>query len=401
MESLSNSDLVNLIQSFFLLACGMISLLMIAGFAMYESGLVRAHNATASCFKILAIFALGGISYTLVGYNLMHIDALNGFWVRLDLGAIPSFSNTLANLCAAGAVAAIVSGVLAERVKIMPVLIVAVIFCGLMYPLQGAWIWGAGWLVQKIQVQDFSGASLHIMGGCFALTGALILGPRLGKFAPDGRSRALPGSNIPIATLGALLICVGWIGFMASKALPLNTLNNSARLDTIVLSAALASFAGFGGAALFAKLRYGKPDVTIALNGLIAGLVSISAAANFADPMHALLIGAVGGIVCGLGVGLFDQLKIDDVTGGLSVHLLGGIWGMLAVALDVKHGDFIAQIIGIAVIAGFSLTTSSLIWLALKKICGLRLAEKDEAIGSDRSEIGIKAYPDFATNSTE
>jgi Amt family ammonium transporter len=398
MEDLSNLDLVYLIESFFLLLCGLISLLMIGGFAMYESGLVRAHNAAASCFKILAIFALGGMAYTLVGYNLMYTDVLNGFWGRFDLGAIPSFSNTLTNLCATGAVAAIVSGVLAERVKILPVLIVAVIFCGLIYPLQGAWIWGSGWLAQKIQIYDYSGASLHMAGGCFALTGAFILGPRLGKFPPDGRSRALPGSNIPIATLGALLICIGWIGFMASKSVPLNTLNEITLLNLVILNAALASFAGFCGAALTAKLRYGKPDITIALNGLIAGLVSISAAANLADPLHALLIGAVGGIVCGLGVGLFERLKIDDVTGGLSVHLLGGIWGMLAVALFLT-GDFIAQIIGIAVIAAFSLATSSLIWLALKKTCGLRLAEKDESIGGDRSEIGIKAYPGFEVNS--
>lgn len=405
MEAFTTLDVILYVETISLLICGLLSCLMLAGFALQESGMVRSHNSAASCFKILMVFALGGLAYFIIGYELMYIDnecySWSECWSQI-VWAYPTLNpDILINIIAAGMIGAIISGVLAERVKIIPLLIFSVIICGLIYPLQGAWIWNNGWPHELTRYIDFGGASLHMIGGWCALTGALILGPRLGKFSSDGRIRAFQGSNIPIAMLGTVLICIGWMGFIASKSMPAYTNNIHViyLLQMSLINATLAAFAGCAGSALFAKLRYGKPDITLVLNGTLAGLIAVSASANQVEHVHAMIIGGFGGVLCAMSVNIFDRLKIDDVTGGLSVHLIAGIWGILAVGIFVTGEYFIRSLIGILIIAAFSLSTSSLIWLALKKICGLRLTEKDESIGSDRAEIGIKAYPDFEVTS--
>lgn len=399
MEAIPSLDILHYLESIFLLVCGILSLLMIAGFALQEAGFARAHHAAASCFKILMIFALGGLAYYIVGYELMYVNVINGFWGNVKLGYQPINPDILPNMVAAGMIGAILSGVLAERIKIIPLLVFTVILCGLLYPLQGAWIW-SGWLKQQLNYHDFAGSTLHMIGGWCALMGALILGPRLGKFSADGHARAFPGSNIPIAVLGTLLICAGWMGFMASKSLPLSDISSLIFLQTTLLNAVLAAFAGCAGSALFAKLRYAKPDITLVLNGTLAGLIAISAGADQAMPLQAMLIGSLGGALCAMSVSLFDRFKIDDITGGLSVHLIAPLWGVFATGILIT-GDIAAQLTGIAVIALFSSASSAILWLILKRTLGLRLRENAELAGSDRAEIGIKAYPDFGSNTLD
>lgn len=399
MESITTLDAILYLETIFLLVCGLLSLLIIAGFALQESGMVRAHHAAASCFKILSIFALGGLTYYIIGYELMYVDVLNGFWGNIKLGYQPLDPDILVNILAAGLIGAIISGVLAERVKIIPLLIFTVILCGLIYPLQGAWIW-SGWLKHQLDYHDFAGSTLHMIGGWCALTGAIILGPRLGKFNPDGRIKAFPGSNIPIAVLGVILICAGWMSFMASKSIPLSDIKDLIVLQSTLINAALAAFAGCAGSALFAKLRYGKPDITLVLNGTLAGLIAISTSADQAIPVESMLIGGLSGALCAMSVHIFDRLKIDDVTGGLSVHLIASIWGVFATGILIT-GNITAQLAGIAAIAIFSSASSAILWLILKRTIGLRLRENAELAGSDRTEIGIKAYPDFASNTLD
>ncbi|NCC21287.1 MAG: ammonium transporter [Alphaproteobacteria bacterium] len=409
-------------NTFSFLVCGFLVMWMAAGFAMLESGLVRAKNTATICLKNVALYAVAGIMYYLIGYSLMYVDVEGGWIGSLSLFYNPTeaeaalvaaeevtveltdavvvgsdysaMSDWFFQMVFVATAASIVSGTLAERNKLWPFMIFVVVLTGLIYPVQGAWTWGGGWL-SEMGFSDFAGSTIvHSVGGWAALTGAIILGPRMGKYLPNGRVQPLPGANLPLATLGTFILWFGWFGFNGGSVLALGSAQAVTLMSLVVVNTNLAAAAGVVAAMAYAKLVYGKPDLTLVLNGALAGLVSITAGPDIAHPGLAMLIGAVGGVLCCVFIPLFDRIKIDDVVGALSVHLIPGIWGTLAVGI-FGGAPLVAQIVGIVAVGIFVIVTSTAVWLALKFTMGLRVDEVEERYGLDRGEVGLEAYPDF------
>lgn len=403
---------------------GILVMWMSAGFAMLESGLVRTKNTATICLKNIAIYAFAGIMYYLIGYNLMYVDVAGYF------GSFSFFYNTseaelaLLNADAAtpelidavvangysamsdwffqmvfvGTAASIVSGTLAERIKFWPFMIFTVVLTGFIYPIQGSWTWGGGWLAEA-GFSDFAGSTIvHSVGGWAALTGALILGPRKGKYGPDGAVHPMPGANLPLATLGTFILWMGWFGFNGASQLALGSALDAAAMAVVYVNTNLAACAGMVVAMMLTQALYRKVDLTMALNGAIAGLVSITAGPDLQHHGLALVVGGIGGALVVFAVPLIDKLKIDDVVGAISVHLVAGIWGTLAVGL-LGGGDLVAQIEGIVAIGVFMVVTSSIVWLALKHTVGIRADEEAEEMGLDKAELGMEAYPEFGHGS--
>jgi Amt family ammonium transporter len=425
-----NAELAYILNSFMFLICGALVMWMVAGFTMLEAGLVRARNTSAICLKSLVIYALAGPLYYLIGYNVMYGDlASHGLWgsftafynpaaselalMAADKGLEPflttsvvaaaahsSMSEWFFQMVFVAVAASIVSGTLAERIKLWPFLLFVCVFTAFIYPIQGAWSWGGGWLSEVGGgFKDFAGSTLvHSVGGWAALTGAIILGPRAGKYMADGGIHPLPGSNLPLATLGTFILWFGWFGFTGASVLAMDSAKAITTMSVVFANTNLAACGGTIAAMIYAAFRYGKPDLTIVLNGALAGLVAITAGPDIASPLVALVIGAIGGILCSAAIPMFDKLKIDDVVGALSVHLVPGIWGTFAVALFTT-GDYEAQLTGIAATAAFVCISSAIVWLFLKHTIGIRLDEKDERLGSDITEIGLEAYPEFEKRS--
>ena len=421
-----SSEAAFILNTFMFLMAGTLVMWMAAGFSMLEAGLVRAQNTATICLKNVALYAIAGIMFYLIGYNVMYVDlGDHGLWGSFSLFYDPTISEV--NLMAAeeadealaaakvvgssdyasmsdwffqmvfvATAASIVSGTVAERIKLWPFLIFVVLLTGLIYPLQGAWSWGGGWL-NNIGggFSDFAGSTIvHSVGGWAALTGAIILGPRSGKYTEDGRIHPIPGANMPLATLGTFILWMGWFGFNGGSVLALGSAKAATAMSVVFVNTNLAAAAGCVAAMLYATLRFGKPDLTLVLNGALAGLVAITAGPDVASPATAMLIGAIGGVLACAAIPLFDKFKIDDVVGALSVHLVAGIWGTLAVAI-FSTGDYQAQIIGIVATGAFVSLTSAIIWLFLKYTIGIRCDERDERYGLDRTEVGLEAYPDF------
>ena len=417
-----------ILNSFMFLVCGAFVMWMAAGFAMLEAGLVRAQNTAAICLKNVVLYALAGLVYYVIGYNLMYVDVGgHGLWGSFSFFYDPTIAETAlmaadeAGEAAAAAkvidgadyasmsdwffqmvfvatAASIVSGTVAERIKLWPFLVFVLILTGIIYPIQGAWTWGGGWL-SAMGFSDFAGSTIvHSVGGWAALTGAIILGPRLGKYDEQGRIHPIPGSNLPLATLGTFILWLGWFGFNGGSVLALGSAKAVTSMSLVFVNTNIAAAAGCVAATLYATMRYGKPDLTLVLNGALAGLVSITAGPDVASPATAIIIGAVGGVLCCAAIPIFDRLKIDDVVGALSVHLVAGIWGTLCVAL-FGSGDFIAQITGIVAVGVFVSLSSAIAWLFLKYTVGIRCSEKDERFGLDKAEVGLEAYPDFVIKS--
>jgi Amt family ammonium transporter len=298
-----------------------------------------------------------------------------------------------------GAACSVVSGCVAERIKLWGFIAFCVIMTGIIYPIQGSWGWGGGWL-SEMGFLDFAGSTLvHSAGGWAALTGAVILGARKGKYAADGRVTPIPGSNMPLATLGTFILWMGWFGFNGGSVLALGTAGDSISMSNVMANTNLAACGGMIAAMILLQILYKKVDLTMALNGALAGLVSITAGPDTPTPGVAVLIGGVGGILVVLAVPLFDKLKIDDVVGALSVHLVCGIWGTLAVPLTNDEASFVTQLIGVASIGGFVVVTSALTWLLIKYTVGLRVSEEEEHRGCDTTELGLEAYPEFGRGS--
>ncbi|MGB0719572.1 MAG: ammonium transporter [Bdellovibrionales bacterium] len=419
-----SSETVFILNSFMFLICGALIMWMAAGFAMLEAGLVRAQNTAAICLKNVALYALAGIMYYVIGYNLMYVDlADHGLWGSFTLFYDPngaevallsadeageaaaaaklvegqnyaSMSDWFFQMVFVATAASIVSGTLAERIKLWPFLIFVLVLTGFIYPIQGAWSWGGGWL-SKMGFSDFAGSTIvHTVGGWAALTGAIILGPRTGKYTQDGRIMPIPGANLPLATLGTFILWFGWFGFNGGSVLALGSAKSVTLMSLVFVNTNMAAAAGCVAAMLYATLRFGKPDLTMVLNGALAGLVAITAGPDVANPAIAMLIGAVGGVLACAAVPFFDRLKIDDVVGALSVHLVAGIWGTLCVAL-FGTGDIVTQVIGIAAVGAFVSLSSAVLWLFLKYTVGIRVSEREERIGLDKVEVGLEAYPDF------
>jgi Amt family ammonium transporter len=395
------------------LIAGFLVFFMAAGFAMLEAGLVRSKNVTMQLTKNMGLFGFACVAYWIVGFNLMYPgDA----WTILNiLGAFSPTSLEPVGLAAAdadlsyasvgsdfffqlmfcAATASIVSGALAERIKLWPFLIFVIILTGLIYPIQASWKWGGGFL-EAAGFQDFAGSTVvHSVGGWAALTGAIILGPRIGKYK-DGRVTPFLGSNLPLATLGAFILWLGWFGFNGGSQLAMGTVGDIADISRIFVNTNAAAAGGVVAALIATQLMYKKPDLTMILNGALAGLVSITAEPLTPSIGAATLIGAVGGIIVVITVPLLDKFRIDDVVGAIPVHLIAGIWGTVAVVFTNSEANIGAQLYGILAVAIFVIVTSAVVWLILKAIVGIRVDEESEINGLDMSELGMDAYPEFS-----
>lgn len=401
-------------NSFSFLVHGMVVMWMAAGFAMLESGLVRTKNVATICLKNISLYSVAGIMYYLVGYNLMY-DGVDGGWIGSFSiwsgdGVGDAFTADLETGYAAGSdwffqmvfvatAASIVSGTIAERSKLWPFLIFTLILTGFIYPIAGSWQWGGGWL-SEMGFSDFAGSTLvHSVGGWAAITGAIILGARKGKFGPDGRVNPMPGSSMPLATLGTFILWMGWFGFNGGSQLALGTSADVAAIARIYINTNVAAAAGVLAAMLASQIRYGKVDLSMALNGAIGGLVSITAEPLMPSPGLAMAIGAVGGVLVTFAVPLIDKLRIDDVVGAISAHLVCGIWGTMAVPLSNADTSFLTQFIGVAAYGIFTVLASGIVWMVLKVTIGIRASEEDEDLGLDKAELGMEAYPEFGHGS--
>lgn len=413
-------------NTFAFLVHGVLVMFMAAGFAMLESGLVRSKNTATICLKNIALYSIAGIMFYLIGYNLMYVDVPEGG----VMGALALFYNpgaeelALINADEATAemvatvadsgysvasdwffqmvfvatAASIVSGTVAERIKFWPFMIFVVVLTGIIYPIQASWVWGGGWLA-AMGFSDFAGSTLvHSTGGWAALTGAIILGARKGKYAADGSVRALPGANIPLATLGTFILWFGWFGFNGGSQLALGSALDATAMSIVYVNTNLAAAAGVVTAMVLAQVIYKKVDVSLALNGAIGGLVAITAGPDLQDHFIAMIVGGVGGALVVFAVPMIDKMKIDDVVGAISAHLVAGIWGTLAVGI-FGGGSFVTQLIGVVAIGAFVAITSAIVWFVLKATMGIRVSEEDEALGLDRAECGMEAYPEFGTGS--
>ena len=402
---------------------GFLVMWMAAGFAMLEAGLVRSKNVADICVKNIALYAVASIMWLLMGYNLMYADVTGYFgtffsmWspddaavladgATIDPAGYAAGSDFFFQMVFVATTASIVSGTVAERVKLLPFLLFTVVLAGVIYPIQGSWEWGGGWLNAEsyaaafgAEFSDFAGSTLvHSTGGWAALTGAIILGPRLGRYV-GGKVKPMPGSSMPLATLGTFILWVGWFGFNGASQLALGTISDAVSVSNIFVNTNMAAAGGAVAALLATKLVYGKVDLSMVLNGALAGLVSITAEPLTPLPLTATLIGAVGGVLVVFAVPFFDKLKIDDVVGAISVHLVCGIWGTLAVPITNADTSFLAQLVGVLAIGAFVVVSSSIVWLGLKHTVGIRLSGDEEERGSDIAELGMEAYPEFGKGS--
>jgi len=403
------SEMSYILNTFSFLVMGVLVMWMAAGFGMLESGLVRSKNVATICLKNISLFGIAGILFYVVGYNLMYAGVDGGFmgsfgfWAADDAAALAgdysagyaAASDWFFQMVFCGAACSVVSGCVAERIKLWSFLAFCVVLTGIIYPIQGSWTWGGGWL-SEMGFTDYAGSTLvHSVGGWAALTGAIILGARKGKYSKDGRVNPIPGSNIPLATLGTFILWMGWYGFNGGSVLALGAAANAIEMSNVMVNTNLAACGGMIAAMIMVQIMYKKVDVTMALNGALAGLVSITAGPATPSPGAATLIGVVGGILVVLAVPFFDKLKIDDVVGALSVHLVCGIWGTLAVPFTNDEASFLTQLIGVVATGIFVSVTCSIVWLALKYTIGIRVSEEEEMLGCDSAEIGMEAYPDF------
>ncbi len=389
---------------------GFLVFFMAAGFAMLEGGLVRSKNVTMQMTKNIALFSIAAIMYWLVGFNTMYPGDFNGYFAiggqtvldavgvsaadaALDYASVGS--DFFFQLVFVAATASIVSGAVAERIKLWPFLIFVIVLTGIMYPISGSWKWGGGWL-DAAGFQDFAGSTVvHSVGGWAALAGVIILGPRIGKFK-DGKVNPMPGSNLALATLGTFILWLGWFGFNGGSQLAMGTVGDVSDVSRIFANTNMAAAAGAVTALILSQVMYKKPDLTMVLNGALAGLVSITAEPLAPTLFGALWIGAIGGVIVVLTIPMLDKLKIDDVVGAIPVHLFAGIWGTIAVIFYNSDATLGAQITGILAYGVFTFVASAIVWFILKATIGIRVSEEDEINGLDTSELGMEAYPEFS-----
>ena len=404
------ADTAYILNTLLFLVMGFLVMWMAAGFAMLEAGMVRSKNVSMQCTKNVALYATAGLMYWLIGYNLMYDGVDGGFigtlgWKVIpppdaDPGSYAAASDWFFQMVFCATTASIVSGTLAERIKLWPFMLFTVVLTGLIYPITGAWQWGQGWLY-AMGFSDFAGSTLvHSVGGWAALAGALVLGARKGKFGPDGSIHPMPGSSMPLVTLGTFILWLGWFGFNGGSQLALGSMENASSVARIFVNTNTAAAAGVITAMVLTQLLYKKVDITMVLNGALAGLVSITAEPLMPSLPWAAIIGGIGGIIVVIVVPILDRMKIDDVVGAIPVHLVAGIWGTIAVPITNPGTSFGTQFVGIVSIGAFVFIVSLILWLILKATMGIRVSEEQEVMGLDKAEIGIEAYPDFAPNQT-
>ncbi len=396
---------------------GFLVMFMAAGFSMLEAGMVRSKNVATICTKNISLYALSGLMFWLVGYELMYNNVNQGFgsgyFGKLsifspdDSAAISgdfsanygAYADWFFQMVFCATASSIVSGTLAERIKLWPFLIFSGVLTAFIYPVTGSWVWGGGWLAE-LGFTDFAGSTLvHSVGGWAALMGAVFLGPRLGKYREVNGKICItpyPGSNLPIATLGTFILWFGWFGFNGASQLALGSAADAIAIAKIFANTNMAAAAGTITALVLTQLLYKKVDLTMALNGALAGLVSITADPLSPSISQAVFIGSIGAFIVIISVPLLDRLKIDDVVGAIPVHLLCGIWGTLIVPLSNVQTGFGTQAIGVIAIGVFVCAVSAVFWWVLKTTIGIRVSEEQERLGLDQVELGLKAYPEFS-----
>lgn len=404
-------------DTFYFLVCGALVMWMAAGFAMLESGLVRAKNTTEILTKNVALFAIASTMYMICGYQIMYdggfflagtagaadaaavlaASAEAGF---ADMGEYSGASDFFFQVVFVATAMSIVSGAVAERMKLWAFLAFAVVMCGLIYPMEGSWTWNGDSVfgIYSLDYSDYAGSGIvHMAGAAAALAGVLILGPRKGKYAADGSVQAIPGANLPLATLGTFILWMGWFGFNGGSTLKLGGIDVANEVANVFLNTNAAASGGLIAALIVARILFGKADLTMALNGALAGLVAITADPASPSPLMATIVGGIGGILVVFSIVFLDKLKIDDPVGAISVHGTVGIFGVLAVC--VTGGASVGgQLVGLATIFVWVFVTSMIAWFIIKMIIGLRVSEEDEVQGVDISECGMEAYPEFVSN---
>ncbi|GGE18331.1 ammonium transporter [Gemmobacter megaterium] len=407
------TDMVFIMNSLIMIIGGILVFWMAAGFAMLEAGLVRSKNATMQLMKNITVFSVACIMYYVIGYSVMYPG--DGWMIQGILGALGtaqleavgvevaglddySYASTSSDFffqvmfCAT--TASIVSGALAERIKLIPFLVFTLVLTALIYPIQASWKWGGGFL-DEMGFLDFAGSTVvHSVGGWAALVGALILGPRLGKYK-DGRTIAMPGNNLALATLGTFILWMGWFGFNGASQLAFSSVGDASDVGRVMANTNAAAAGGAVVALILTMVLYKKADLTMVLNGALAGLVSITAEPLTPGLGAATLIGAVGGAIVVFAVPFLDKLKIDDVVGAVPVHLFAGIWGTIAVVFTNADASLWVQIQSIVIVGLFTVIASLVVWFIVKAVFGLRVSAEDEMLGLDKAELGMEAYPEF------
>ncbi len=413
------TELAYALDTFYFLVMGALVMWMAAGFTMLESGLVRAKNTAEILTKNVGLYSIASIMYMLCGYTIMYPGAFEGgvfeSITTLGSGLLTSSDNTAADVIASGGdtyysnlsdfffqvvfvatAMSIVSGAVAERMKLWSFFAFAVVLTGFIYPVQGFWKWGGGFL-DAAGFLDFAGSGVvHLCGGAAALAGVLVLGARKGKYGSNGEVNAIPGCNLPLATLGTLILWLGWFGFNGGSELIVSNVGEANAVSLIFVNTNMAAACGLVAALLLSKFWFGKADLTMALNGALAGLVAITAEPLTPAPITASFIGAIGGLLVVLSIVALDKLKIDDPVGAISVHGVVGIWGILAVCISNSDADFLVQLLGIVSIFAWVFITSLIVWIILKKTIGIRVSEQEENEGVDIAECGLEAYPEFS-----
>lgn len=407
-----NPQIAYIFNTLLFLIGGFLVMFMSAGFAMLEAGLVRSKNVSMQCLKNVGIYSIAGIMFWLIGYKLMYNSVDTSFlpnflgnpgaysWDAVGGDALDTGYSTASDwffqMVFVAATASIVSGTVAERVKVWPFFIFTAVLTGVFYPITGSWQWGGGWL-SDMGFSDFAGSTIvHSVGGWAALAGALVVGARYGKYGKDGSVAVMPGSSIPLATLGTFILWLGWFGFNGASQLAMGSIGDVSDISRIFANTNLSAAGGVVTVIILTQLMYGKIDVTMALNGALAGLVSITAEPLHPTPFIAIVIGGIGGAIVVFAVPLLDKLKIDDVVGAIPVHLLCGIWGTLIVPLSNSEASYATQIIGILAYGAFTFIASFILWVLLKAIIGVRASDEDQMVGLDKAEVGVEAYPEFS-----
>jgi Amt family ammonium transporter len=398
------ADVKYVLDGFLLIMSAVLVMWMAAGFAMLEAGLTRTKNNVVILTKNIVLFAIACVVYYLIGYNIMYGEGSSFMGTGMMLSGMSNGDHSLMadfffQVVFVATSASVISGVVAERMKMWPFLLFVIVLSGFIYPIQGHWSWGGSELGGLIAgFSDFAGSTVvHSVGGWAALAGVLILGARKGKYTKDGKVRPIPGSNMPLATLGTFILWMGWFGFNGGSQLALGSRDDIDAISLVMANTNMAASAGAFMAAILTHLIYKKVDLTMVLNGALGGLVAVTAGPDV-GMIPALIEGIVAACLVMFAVPFFDKLRIDDPVGALSVHLVNGIWGTLAVAIFKEDITFMSQLKGIVVIGIFVFVVSFIVWFILDKIIGLRVSEAEEYDGEDLHETGLEAYPEFAKN---
>ncbi|ASM54895.1 MULTISPECIES: ammonium transporter [Pseudoalteromonas] len=394
------------LDTFYFLICGILVMWMAAGFAMLEAGLVRSKNTTEILTKNIALYSIACTMFLLVGYNIMYVGNTEG-------GIIPSFGGLIGTQAAdadhslesdfffqvvfVATAMSIVSGAVAERMKLWAFLVFTLVLTGLIYPIEGYWTWGSGFL-SSMGFVDFAGSAIvHATGASAALAGVLLLGARKGKYGKNGEIYPIPGSNLPLATLGTFILWMGWFGFNGGSQLLISDAENATAVGKILLNTNAAAAMGAVSALFVCKALWGKADLTMVLNGALAGLVVITADPLSPSPLMACLLGLLGGSLVVFSIVILDKAKIDDPVGAISVHGVCGVLGIMLVPVTNAEANLVTQLIGLLCIIGFVFISSLLVWAILKHTMGIRVTEEEELNGMDQHDCGIDAYPEFVS----